>query len=256
MLPILVPYHLDVQLPDLDRPIEPELTLSSELPDDDVWARMAALYDEVASTVADTVRNETVPLVMSGDCTTSLATVTGLQRAGLDPSIVWFDAHGDLQTLETTTSGYIGGFPLRMLVGYRPELIGTRLGLSPITEERVVLADARDLDPPEREYLQTAQIRHRTVEELASAELPDGPIYLHIDVDVLDPADLPGLLYPTEGGPSVAAVSAAIAHVIGTGRVAAVGLGCTWYPHRGAAARLGWLVEVLGGLPHTSLGSG
>ncbi|MGH3951780.1 MAG: hypothetical protein ACRDSE_22135, partial [Pseudonocardiaceae bacterium] len=86
MLPILVPYHLDEYLPDLDVPVEPELTITRELPGDGVWERMATLYGEVAASVADTVRNDTVPLVMSGDCTTSLATVAGLQRAGLTPA--------------------------------------------------------------------------------------------------------------------------------------------------------------------------
>ena len=73
--------------------------------------------------------------------------MAGLQRAGLDPAVVWFDGHGDVQSLETTTSGYLGGLPLRILVGYRPELIADALGLRPVPEERAVLVDARDLDP-------------------------------------------------------------------------------------------------------------
>ena len=81
--------------------------------------------------------------------------MAGLQHAGLDPAIVWFDAHGDVQTLETTTSGYLGGLPLRLLMppGYRPGLICDRLGLRPVPEDRVVPAGARDLDPPEADYL-------------------------------------------------------------------------------------------------------
>jgi arginase family enzyme len=59
----------------------------------------------------------------------------------------WFDAHGDVQTLETTASGYLGGLPLRLLVGYRPELIATGLGLRPVPEHQVLLVGARDLDP-------------------------------------------------------------------------------------------------------------
>jgi arginase len=52
----------------------------------------------------------------------------------VDAGIVWIDAHGDVQTLETTASGYLGGLPLRLLVGYRPELIADRLGLRPVPE--------------------------------------------------------------------------------------------------------------------------
>jgi arginase len=68
----------------------------------------------------------------SGDCTTALGAVAGLQHAGIDPGIVWLDAHGDAQTLETTASGYLGGLPLRLLVGYRPGLIGVHLDVDVI----------------------------------------------------------------------------------------------------------------------------
>ena len=103
------------------------------------------------------------PVVMSGDCNTSAGIMAGLQRAGADPAIVWFDAHGDVQTLETTTSGYLGGLALRLLTAYRPELIAARLGLRPVPEDRIVLAGARDLDPPEVTYLAGAQITRREV---------------------------------------------------------------------------------------------
>ncbi|HMG29645.1 MAG TPA: arginase family protein [Jiangellaceae bacterium] len=106
--------------------------------------------------------------MISGDCTTSIGTVAGLQRAGLDPGIVWFDPHGDVQTLETTASGYLGGMPLRVLTGYRPELIAESLGLDPIPEERVLLVDARDLDPPEVDYLAGSAICRCAIEEVSA----------------------------------------------------------------------------------------
>src|SRR5207248_10008289 len=120
------------------------------------------------------------------DCTTALGTVAGLQRAGIDPAVVWLDAHGDVQTLETTTSGYLGGLALRLLLGYRPELIASRLGLRPVPEQNVVLAGARDLDPPEVAYLETSGIRRAEVTGLDPAIAADGPLYLHIDLDVID----------------------------------------------------------------------
>lgn len=122
---ILVPYHLDESLPGLDVPFDVDVTVTRELPDGDVWARMAALYDGVAGAVAGAVERGETPVVMSGDCTTSLGVLAGLRRAAVAPSIVWFDAHGDVQTLETTTSGYLGGIPLPIIAGYRPELIAT-----------------------------------------------------------------------------------------------------------------------------------
>jgi arginase len=184
------------------------------------------------------------PVVVSGDCLTSLGTVTGLQRAGIDPAIVWFDAHGDVQTLETTTSGYVGGITLRLLLGYRPELIGAALGLRPVAEDRVVLVDARDVDPPEAEYLRDASVRRLAVTEVLAVteaddpRLPSGPIYLHVDVDVVDPAELGGLRYPAPAGPDLRTVTAALRGIVATGRVVGLGLACTWRPGHGAGAAL------------------
>ncbi|HEX6338686.1 MAG TPA: arginase family protein [Jiangellaceae bacterium] len=243
MARILVPYHLDENLPSLDVPYEPDRTVTADLPDGGPWQRMAALYDDVANVVAHDVRSGGRPVVMSGDCTTSLATVAGLQRAGVDPAIVWFDGHGDVQTLETTTSGYLGGMPLRILTGYRPELISDDLGLRTIPEARVVLVDARDLDLTEAEFLTTSAVRRCDVEDLVANVIPAGPLYLHIDFDVVTPDELPGLLFPAAGGPGLDAVGAAIGRVIATGRVAAVGVGCTWHAGHGNAARVRPLLD-------------
>jgi arginase len=183
-------------------------------------------------------------MVMSGDCTTSMGTVTGLQRAGLDPAIVWFDGHGDVQTLETTASGYLGGMALRILTGYRPELIAASLGLRAVIEERVLLVDARDLDPPEEEYLTGSAIRRSQVEEVSAELLPEGPLYLHVDFDVVDPGELPGLLFPAPDGPGLAPVSQAIRRVIATDRVVAFGAACTWHPGHGAGRRVRPFLEA------------
>jgi arginase len=241
---ILVPYHLDEHRPDLDYPLEPDVVATAELPAGDVWERLGILYSNVAAQVAATAAAGGRPVVMSGDCTTSLGTMAGLQRAGVDAGIVWFDAHGDLQTLETTTSGYLGGIPLRVLAGYRPELIAGRLGLRAVPESRIALVDARDLDPPEAAYLAGAQIRQLPVAGLDAADLPGGPLYLHVDLDVIDPGALPGLLYPAPGGPAPGQVTAALRQVLGTGRVAAVGVACTWRAGRGAAAAAGAVLDA------------
>ena len=228
MSTILVPYHLDEHLPDLNIPVPgPHSVVRAGLPDGAVWTRLAALYEQVAEAVRDAGAR---PTVVSGDCTVSLGVVAGVQRTGLRPGVVWFDAHGDVQTLETTTTGYIGGLPLRLLSGYRPELIGERLGLHPIAEDRLVLVDARDLDPAEADYLATASIIRSTVDGLRAGELPDGPLILHIDLDVINPVELTGMRVPAPGGPSAESVLSAARRVLDTGQVVAVDLACTWLP--------------------------
>jgi len=235
---IKVPYHLDEYQPDLDIPLRPAEVVTADLPSGDVWERLAALYSVVGQAVAAAAGHAALPVVVSGDCTTSLGTVAGLQRAGADPGIIWLDAHGDVQTLETTASGYLGGLPLRLLTGYRPELIASRLGLRPVAEQRILLAGARDIDPPEVTYLASALIRRGEVTGLDAADLPDGPLYVHVDLDVVDPAEVPGLRYPTPHGPSSAQVAGALHTLLGTGRVAAVGIACTWHPGHSAAAHI------------------
>jgi arginase len=235
---LAVPYHLDEHLPDLDLPRPASDVIAADLAAGDPWSRMAVLYDRLADVVAGAVVSGAVPLVLSGDCTTALGTVAGLQRAGCDAGIVWCDAHGDLHTPATTASGYLGGMPLRLLVGACPELIGAGLGLRPVPEDRVLLVGARDLDPPEASYLAGAAIRTCEVAGLDPAALPRGPLYVHLDADVIDPAEIAGLRFPAPGGPDCDAVAAALRLLLGTGRVVAVGLACTWRPGHGAAAAI------------------
>jgi len=156
--------------------------------------------------------------------------MAGLQHAGIDASIVWFDTHGDVQTLETTASGYVGGMPLPLLFGYRRELIADRLRLRAVPERRAVLVDARSLDPPEVDYLATSGIHRCGLAELFPAVLPTGPLPLHLDLDVIHPIELPGLRFPAAGGPTASAVLDAARRVLDTGRVVGLSLGCTWHP--------------------------
>jgi arginase len=223
MTVLSVPFHLDEPLPGFAPPVPPDEVVAPALPAGTPWERMAALYAEVA----DAVEVGELQVVLSGDCTTSLAVVAGLQRGGVDPALVWFDAHGDLQTPQTSASGYLGGFPLRQLVGGADRLVPDRLGLRPLPESDVLLVDARDLDPPEAEFLATSAIRHVPVGSVVDA-LPDGPVHLHLDADVVDPRDVPGLLFPAPDGPRLPDVLGAVRAVLATCPVVAVTVGCTW----------------------------
>jgi arginase len=231
---IRVPYHQDERLAEgsLPEPAMDTVTVEAALPDGTVWQRLQVLYDAVAEAVAQHSRAGAVPTVVSGDCLVALATITGVQRAGTDPGVVWFDAHGDVHTLQTSTSGYLGGVALRLVLGAHGGLLAAPLGLRPVAEDRAVLVDARDLDPAEVAYLAEGGPARRTVAELDDATLPAGPLVLHVDVDVIDAGELPGLLFPAPGGPSTDAVVRAVRRVLATGRVVALDIACPWHPAR------------------------
>jgi arginase len=242
MVLITVPYHLDEHLPDFDSGLRPDAVVTTPLPDAGPWQRMAALYERVAAEVAGA---PDVPVVVSGDCTTSLGVLAGLQRSGREPGVVWFDAHADLQTEATTASGYLGGMPLALAVGVGTPTLPDLLGLRRVPEARVVLVDARDIDPPEEDLLARSALVRTPVEAVRTDELPDGPLYLHVDLDVCDPQDVPDLLFPAPGGPPADALLAALGRVAATGRVAAVGLAATWHHDRATPRHAELLAGVL-----------
>jgi len=111
--------------------------------------RMVQIYSALRDSVAQEVRAGTVPVGVAGDCCSTIGFLAGLQAAGLDPTLIWFDAHGDFNTWETTPSGFLGGMPLAMLVGRGEQLMPQGVGLKILPEDKVVLTDARDLDPGE-----------------------------------------------------------------------------------------------------------
>jgi arginase len=211
------------------------------------WARLVPLYEPVAAAVAAA---SGVPVVLSGDSITPLAVLAGLQRSGVDPTLVWFDAHGDFHTEATTQSGYLGGLPLAKAVGRGDMTLPSALGLAPLAEERAVLVDGRDLDPPEVAALSSSAVRRVSLDDVADS-LPEGPIHLHVDLDVLDPSILPGLRFPATGGADVATLTRAVAGIVQRRQLAAVSIAATWRPEsterrRNDAA----VVAVLDALPH------
>jgi len=191
-------------------------------------AMIVRLYDQVAARVA---ASDVPVVVASADCTTSLAIVAGLQRRGVAPGIIWLDAHGDFHTPHTTRSGYFGGMALAMLTGRAGASFAQSIGLRPIAEDACVLAGARDLDPAERDALDASAVRRiDDVAALAHAALPPPPWYVHLDLDVIDPGELPSLRFPAFGGPSFDTVAAALRALASRGTIAALGLACTLTP--------------------------
>src|SRR4051794_6655306 len=149
------PWHLDERLDGFPVPVG--AVMSADPP-----APVGGQIDGIRSrslAMAPTIAQADRPLVLAGDCLSSLATVAGLQRRNRDVSVIWLDAHGDFNTPEISTSGYLAGMSLAMLTGRALDLIGQPIGLEAIPDERVVLVDARDLDPAERDLLDASRIR-------------------------------------------------------------------------------------------------
>jgi arginase len=233
MTTILVPYHHDERLSDIDIHPAPDLVVEPEFPGSgDTLRRVTAVCAATATAVEPVVAAGRVPLVLSGDCLVTGGTVAGVQRAGVDPAVVWFDAHGDVHTVETSTSGYLGGLSLRLLTGAHTDLYADRFGLRPLPPGRAVLVDARDLDPAEADYLSTSDTRRIPVSEVDGEAAPDGPFVLHVDVDVIDAGELAGLRFPAPEGPSADVVLAACGRLLASGRVVAVDVACTWQAAR------------------------
>jgi arginase len=244
-MPVLVaPYHLDEYLPSLAAAVpDADVVLGEEASGDTPWARFGDLRDAVARAVQRLAGAEGRLDVVTGDCLLAAGTVLGLQRAGVDPAVVWFDAHGDVHTVESSMSGYAGGMSLRVVAGHRPP--GWDDELRGVDESRLVLVGARDLDEPEVEYLDGSAITQVAVADLDAGTLPDGPLLLHVDVDVVDAAELPGLRFPVTPGPSVAEVVAAVERVLATGRVVAFDVACAWDPEVVTDAGPRLLAELL-----------
>jgi arginase len=229
---IVTPWHLDEYIPAFPVPASATETIRPALPAGPVPGRMTLLHQAVAGAVARAAR----PLLLSGDCPAARGAVAGLQRRHRDLAVVWLDAHGDFNTPATTISGYLGGMALAMLTGRTPELFGDALGLRPVADTDVVLAGARDLDPAERDALTASRVRRVPADPAAITSALDGPgrtpVYLHLDIDVIDSAQLPGLRFPSGPGPSLTQIEECLAAACATADVRAACIACAWLPDR------------------------
>ena len=151
------------------------------------------------------------PLVLGGCCCAHIGAVEGLAARQGRISLVWLDAHGDLNTPETSPSGNQWGMPLRML-----------LDSGAVQEEDTVLVGARDLDPPEAEFLAQSGV-HRGAEAIPEALAGTGCTYVALDADVLEPSEL-SIFMPEPGGPSLAELERLLRDVAARTNVLGAGL--------------------------------
>ncbi len=228
---MLTPYFLDDPTPGLTEIIADTWLINQPaLPAGNRQERMVALYQPLKDWVSRTVDQGNRPVSWAGDCCPSIGILAGLQHSGLNPTLLWLDAHGDFNTWETTPSGFLGGMPLAMLVGQGEQTIVDEIGLTPLDEQRIILSDGRDLDPDEKVAIKSSSIDHRKkFISLLSRPLPKGPIYVHFDTDVIDPDEAPAMNYPAVGGPSVKIISDVFKRLAQSGQIVAVSVSA-WNP--------------------------
>ena len=137
-----------------------------------------------------------------------MGAVQGLAARGGRLAVVWLDAHGDLNTPESSTSGNTWGMPLRML-----------LDGGAVAAEDVALVGARNLDPPEVEFMTETGIDDSVERALAGVDA----VYVAFDVDVLDPSEA-AVLFPEPDGPRVEELEAVLRDVVSRVRLAGMGV--------------------------------
>ena len=167
--------------------------------EEDLQASRGCLL-EAGGQVDDALEGGAVPVVLAPECSVALTTVPTALRHRPEAKVLWLDAHGDFNTPDTSPSGYLGGMCLAGACGHWDP----GLGVEPVDPGHVVLAGVRDLDDEERRMLGKSGatvIGASTVETLVAVShaLERAPVFVHLDLDVLDP-DLFPAQFPAPGG--------------------------------------------------------
>jgi len=182
------------------------------------WLRLP--YPETGVIEADTLAEQTLllaaelpdrPVILGGCCCSHVGPIEALAAGEECLAVVWFDAHGDLNTPETSPSGNTWGMPLRMAIDD-----------GAVLPQHVALVGARNLDPPEDEFIERTGIRmgeEGIDEALAGADA----VYVAFDADSVEPGEL-AVFMPEPDGLSLATVERLLGEIAETTRVAGIGL--------------------------------
>ncbi len=195
--------------------------------------------------------SDEVPLVVGGDCGVAVPAIAHAAARNPDLAVVWLDAHADSHTPGTSVSGAFAGMALASVWNDTP------LAPAAVGPERVVLAGAREFDDAERERLDASPVTLVDVDALTdAAALADavertgaGAVYIHVDLDVLDPAVLSGVSLPLPFGLTLEQLTGAIREL--RARVPLVGSSIAGFaPPTPAAAvdDLGTILRIVGAL--------
>ncbi len=175
-------------------------------------AEVESVCTRLADEVTDTLGDGALPLVLGGDHSIAIGTLAGASRES-DIGAVWFDAHSDVNTPETTPSGNVHGMPLAAALGLG-EFADTPWANSPnLSEENVTLVGLRSVDDPERERIRDSEMTAYTMSDIdergvvsvteEALDIATGGvdgIHVSLDMDWLDPSHAPGVGTPVRGG--------------------------------------------------------
>ncbi|MEH0018588.1 MAG: arginase family protein [Desulfobacter sp.] len=192
-----------------------------------ILAQMAAAADIVETAAPGFI------LTVGGDCGIEPVPVSFLNRKHRGEfTLIWLDAHGDMNTPDTSLSGHFHGMPLATLMGLGdPALCSTCFSF--LAPHQIILAGTRALDPAESQRIQDRGITQISVQDMEADNTVlsrivkaggNHPVYIHIDLDVLDPAAYPYIRHPEPGGLSPHTLAAVISDLETTCTVAGLGV--------------------------------
>jgi arginase len=175
---------------------------------------VAEASETLANSVGEIISNDRFPLVLGGDHSISIGTLAGASKHYKNLGVIWYDAHGDLNTADTSPSGNIHGMPLAVSLGIGHPTLTNIGGYFPkVKPENIVIIGARSLDDGEKALIKEKGIKVYTMHEIDRmgmtavmeetinylSERTDG-VHLSLDLDGLDPHDAPGVGTPVIGG--------------------------------------------------------
>ena len=195
------------------------------------------LYGALATAVRE---SGATPIVLAGNCGACLGTLAGV---GGRTGVIWLDAHGDFNTPDTTTSGYLDGMVLAIATGRCFRAIAGKHGFEPVDEHHVLHLGGRDFDGPELEAMQSSPLALvRTVDDAFSKAVSElaqrvDRVVFHIDMDVIDPSHGRANQYAAPDGLSPDEIVQAIELTSAVTKIAGINL-CSYDPAHDPDGRL------------------
>lgn len=175
--------------------------------------QVTAVCNELARAVDDVIKHTRFPLILGGDHSIAIGSIAGLAKHYNNLGLIWYDAHGDLNTDATTPSGNIHGMSLAASIGHGNERLTHLYNEFPkVKKENVIIIGARSLDKGEKDFICEQGLKVYTMHEIDRMGMTavmeetmmrlsqcDG-VHLSLDLDGLDPHDAPGVGTPVTGG--------------------------------------------------------